>query len=53
MRGRFNDVTLHWQNYDFSQCTVSGENVPWEYMENEVCESAMYPSTAHLNDVVK
>jgi hypothetical protein len=27
--------------------------VPWEYTENEVCESAMYPSTAHLNDVVK
>jgi hypothetical protein len=47
-------VPLHWQNYDFSRCTVnSGENVPWEYTENEVCEGAMYPSTAHLKDAVK
>jgi hypothetical protein len=47
-------VPLHWRNYDFSRCTVnSGENVPWKYMENEVCEGAMYPSTAHLKDAVK
>jgi hypothetical protein len=31
----------------------SGENVPWEYMENEVCVGAMYPSTANLKDAVK
>jgi hypothetical protein len=47
-------VPWDWQNYDFSQCNVnSGENVPWEYRENEVCEGAMYPSTAHLKDAVK
>jgi hypothetical protein len=47
-------VPWDWQNYDFSQCIVnSGENVPWEYTENEVCEDAMYPSTAHLKDAVK
>jgi hypothetical protein len=47
-------VLWDWQNYDFSQCTInSGENVPWEYTENEVCEGAMYPSTAHLKDAVK
>jgi hypothetical protein len=47
-------VPLHWRNYDFSRYTVnSGENVPCEYTKNEVCEGAMYPSTAHLNDAVK
>jgi hypothetical protein len=47
-------VPLHCRNYDFSQCTINtGENVPWEYTENEVCVGAMYPSTAHLKDVVK
>jgi hypothetical protein len=44
----------YWQNYDFSQCTVnSGENVPWDYTENEVCEDAIYPNTTHLKDAVK
>jgi hypothetical protein len=39
-------VPLHWRNYDFFRCTVNtGENVPWEYTENEVCEGSMYPST--------
>jgi hypothetical protein len=48
------DVSLHWRNYNFSRCTINtGENVPWEYMENEVCVGAMYPSTAHLKDAVK
>jgi hypothetical protein len=47
-------VPLHWRNYDFSRCTVNtGENVPWEYTENEVCVGAMFPSTAHLKDAVK
>jgi hypothetical protein len=47
-------VPLHWQNYDFSRCTVNiGENVPWEYTGNEVCVEDMYPSTAHLKDAVK
>jgi hypothetical protein len=31
----------------------TGENVPWEYTEIEVCVGAMYPSTAHLKDAVK
>jgi hypothetical protein len=47
-------VPLHWRNYDFSWCTVNtGENVPWEYTENEVCVGAMFPSTVHLKDAVK
>jgi hypothetical protein len=47
-------VPLHCRNYDFSWCTVNtGENVPWEYTENEVCICAMFPSTAHLKDAVK
>jgi hypothetical protein len=47
-------VPLDWQNYDFSRCTVNtGENVPWEYTENEVCVGAMFPSNAHLKDAVK
>jgi hypothetical protein len=47
-------VPLHWRNYNFSRCTVNtGDNVPWEYTENEVCVGAMYPSTAHLKDAVK
>jgi hypothetical protein len=47
-------VPLHWQNYDFSRCTVNtSENVPWEYTENEVCVGAIIPSTAHLKDAVK
>jgi hypothetical protein len=47
-------VPLHWRNYDFSRCTVNtGENVPWEYTENEVCVGAMFSSTAHLKDAVK
>jgi hypothetical protein len=48
------DVLLHWRNSNFSWCTInSGENVPWEYTENKVCEGVMYPSTAHLKDAVK
>jgi hypothetical protein len=47
-------VPWDWQNYDFSRCTVNcGENVPWEYTENEVTVYAMYPSTAHVKDAVK
>jgi hypothetical protein len=47
-------VPLHWQNYDFSECTInSGEIVPWEFTENEICKGAMYPTTAHLKDAVK
>jgi hypothetical protein len=47
-------VPLHWRNYDFSRCTINtGENVPREYTENEVCAGAMYLSTAHLKDAVK
>jgi hypothetical protein len=29
-----------------------GENVPWEYTENEVKVGAMYPSIAHVKDAV-
>jgi hypothetical protein len=44
----------YWHNYDFSQCTLnSGENVPLDYTENEVCEDAIYPNTTHLKDAVK
>jgi hypothetical protein len=47
-------VPWDWQNYDFSQYTVnSGENVPWEYTENEVIVGVMYPSTAHVKDAVE
>jgi hypothetical protein len=42
------------QNYDFSQCTVNrGENVPWEYTENEVTVGTMYPNTALMKDAIK
>lgn len=35
-------VPRDWQNYNFSQLTINaGENVPWEYKENEVSVSAM------------
>jgi hypothetical protein len=40
--------------YPSTPCTVNtGENVPWEYTENEVCVGAMFPSTAHLKNAVK
>jgi hypothetical protein len=47
-------MPLRRRNYNFSQCTVNtGENVAWEYTENEVCVGTMYPSTANLKDAVK
>ena len=47
-------VPRDWQNYDFSQFSVNnGRTVSWEYRENEVCVTAIYPTTAYLKDAVK
>jgi hypothetical protein len=47
-------VRWDWQNYGFSRCIVNhGENVPWEYTENEVTVGTIYPNTTHVKDAVK
>ena len=47
-------VPAHWQSYDFSQLTVNpGQDVPWEYRENEVSVGAMYSNAGDLKDAVK
>jgi hypothetical protein len=53
---RYNDslVPRDRQSYNFSQRTVNpGENVPWEYRENEVSVGAMYSNVVDLKDAVK
>jgi hypothetical protein len=47
-------VPRDWQSYNLSQLTVNpGENVPWEYRENEVSIDAMYSNAVDLKDAVK
>ena len=36
-------VPSNWSNYDHSTLQINvGENIPWEYRENEVCVGALY-----------
>ena len=47
-------VPMHWPTYDFSQLTVNqGQNISWEYRENEICIGDVYGHKDDLKDVVK
>lgn len=47
-------VPRNWSNYNHSALQVNvGENIPWEYKENEVCVGALYQSRDEVKADIK